>query len=214
MAPETSWGKDTVRLGAADSAAHEADVVGSGKAPEPAKDTGPREDANWGTETVVLAGSRAGRAGGSARVSRREPARHRALVAAVAVTVVAIAALSLIGGGGDRKPQLVAPTHVRGAANRTLEREMRAREERRMRAERKARAAHIARERRRLRERRHRQREAARESVRAEGEPAPVADQALEVEPEYAPEPSPAETAPAPEAAPPSPTPPGVEFGM
>jgi hypothetical protein len=216
MAPETSWGQDTVRLGAADPAAPEAkEDVNSEAATESAKDTGLREDANWGIETVVLGGDRAGRAEGSVRVSRRESARHRAFVAAaaaVAVTVLAIAAMTLVDGGGDRRPQPAGPRLMGGAAHRSPELEMRVREELRRRAERRAKAAHIARERRRLRERRHRQRKAAREKMRAASEPAPVSEQA----PEYVPEDA-SEAAPEPEPTPPpaaSPTPPGVEFGM
>lgn len=218
MEPDRNWDEETVSLGGSEPTEREVDHTKAPEGPEPRTPDGSRveEDVAWGTETVLLGSGEAGRVGAASRAGRREPPRRRArrgAVAGAAIAVLAIALISLSGGGGNPNPQPVAPTVVRGAADRrSAEVEVRVREERRRRGERRAKAARIARERRRLRERRHRRHKAAKNKVRSAPLLAPVSEPA----PEYAPEPGP-QTAPAPEAAPPpapSPTPPGVEFGM
>jgi len=166
--------------------------------------------------TIVLGSGEAGRFGATAMSARREPARSRAPLAALAwmgVMLLVFAVMSLIGGGGERRPRLVAPTGGQEPAERPSVDPEIPNLERRRQAERKAKSARSARERRRLRERRDK---SAKDKEQAMSGPAQASEQAAEAKLDYVPEPAP-EPASAPEGAAlpaPSPTPPGVEFGM
>ena len=187
---DMNWGEETVSLGGSVPTDREVDEAKELEGPELSTLDGPcvEEDADWGTETVLLGGGVAGHVGTGPRVGRREPARlraHHAAIAGVAIAALAIALVSLTGGGGTPNPQPVAPRVVRGAADRRSTRvEVRMREVRRRRGERKAEGARIAREHRHLRERQARRRKAVKDKVRPVPAPVPVSEPAPEVEPE------------------------------